>query len=107
MGITLTEAAANRVSTFLANRGKGVGLRLGVKTTGCSGLAYILEFADEIQPDDKVFEDRGVKVIIDPKSLLYLDGTELDYKKEGLNEGFEFNNPNVKDMCGCGESFTV
>jgi iron-sulfur cluster assembly protein len=107
MGITLTEAAADRVNTFLANRGKGVGLRLGVKTNGCSGLAYILEFADEIEPEDKVFEDRGVKVIIDPKSLLYLDGTELDYKKEGLNEGFEFNNPNVKDMCGCGESFTV
>ena len=107
MGITLTEAAADRVNSFLANRGKGVGLRLGVKTTGCSGLAYIIEFADEIQPEDKVFEDRGVKVIIDPKSLLYLDGTELDYKKEGLNEGFEFNNPNVKDMCGCGESFTV
>jgi len=107
MGITLTEAAANRVNSFLANRGQGVGLRLGVKTTGCSGLAYILEFADEIQPEDQVFEDRGVKVIIDPKSLLYLDGTELDYKKEGLNEGFEFNNPNVKDMCGCGESFTI
>jgi iron-sulfur cluster assembly protein len=107
MGITLTEAAADRVNSFLASRGKGVGLRLGVKTTGCSGLAYIIEFADEIQPEDKVFEDRGVKVIIDPKSLLYLDGTELDYKKEGLNEGFEFNNPNVKDMCGCGESFTV
>jgi len=107
MGITLTEAAADRVHSFLANRGKGVGLRLGVKTTGCSGLAYIMEFADEIEPEDKVFEDRGVKVIIDPKSLLYLDGTELDYKKEGLNEGFEFKNPNVKDMCGCGESFTV
>ena len=107
MGITLTEAAANRVNSFLANRGQGVGLRLGVKTTGCSGLAYILEFADEIQPEDQVFEDRGVKVIIDPKSLLYLDGTELDYKKEGLNEGFEFNNPNVKDMCGCGESVTI
>ena len=107
MGITLTEAAANRVNSFLANRGQGVGLRLGVKTTGCSGLAYILEFADEIQPEDQVFEDRGVKVIIDPKSLLYLDGTELDYKKEGLNEGFEFNNPNIKDMCGCGESFTI
>ena len=88
-------------------RGKGVGLRLGVKTTGCSGMAYILEFVDAIEDDDKVFESNGVKIIIDPKSLLYLDGTELDYGKEGLNEGFKFNNPNVKDTCGCGESFTV
>ena len=78
-----------------------------MKTTGCSGMAYILEFADDVNPEDKVFEDRGVKVIIDPKSLLYLDGTELDYTKEGLNEGFKFNNPNVKGECGCGESFTV
>ncbi|WP_455203916.1 iron-sulfur cluster assembly protein IscA [Kaarinaea lacus] len=107
MSITLTESAANRVQTFLQNRGKGVGLRLGVKTTGCSGMAYILEFADEIQPEDQVFEDRGVKIIIDPKSLVYLDGTELDFAKEGLNEGFQFNNPNEKDRCGCGESFTV
>lgn len=107
MSITLTEAAANHVRGFLDNRGQGVGVRLGVKTTGCSGMAYILEFADEVNPEDKVFEDRGVKVIIDPKSLLYLDGTELDYSKEGLNEGFKFNNPNVKGECGCGESFTV
>lgn len=107
MSITLTESAANRVQSFLQNRGKGVGLRLGVKTTGCSGMAYILEFADEIQPEDQVFEDRGVKIIIDPKSLVYLDGTELDFAKEGLNEGFQFNNPNEKDRCGCGESFTV
>lgn len=107
MGITLTETAADRVQTFLQNRGKGIGLRLGVKTSGCSGMAYIMEFADEIQPEDKVFEDRGVKVIIDAKSLLYLDGTEVDYTKEGLNEGFKFNNPNEKDRCGCGESFTV
>lgn len=107
MGITLTEAAANRVTSFLANRGKGVGVRLGVKTTGCSGLAYTMEFVDEVDPDDQVFEDQGIKIVVDPKSLLYLDGTELDYKKEGLNEGFEFNNPNVKDKCGCGESFTV
>ena len=107
MGITLTESAANRVQAFLQNRGKGVGLRLGVKTSGCSGMAYIIEFADEIQPEDKVFEDRGVKVIIDTKSLLYLDGTEVDYTKEGLNEGFKFNNPNEKDRCGCGESFTI
>jgi iron-sulfur cluster assembly protein len=107
MGITLTEAAAARVSAFLANRNKGVGLRLGVKTTGCSGMAYVLEFADAANPDDLVFEDRGVKVLVDPKSLIYLDGTELDFAKEGLNEGFKFNNPNVKDSCGCGESFTV
>ena len=107
MGITLTESAAARVHNFLANRGKGAGLRLGVKTTGCSGMAYVLEFADNIDTDDNVFEDRGVKIIVDPKSLVYLDGTELDFSKEGLNEGFKFNNPNVKDSCGCGESFNV
>lgn len=107
MAITLTEAAANRVREFLASRGKGVGLRLGVKTTGCSGMAYVLEFADEIAPEDEVFEDQGVKILVDPRSLVYLDGTELDYAKEGLNEGFRFNNPNVKDQCGCGESFSV
>ena len=107
MGITLTDTAAERVKAFLNNRGKGEGLRLGVKTTGCSGMAYVLEFVDVIEDDDKVFESNGVKIIIDPKSLVYLDGTELDYGKEGLNEGFKFNNPNVKDTCGCGESFTV
>lgn len=107
MSITLTQAAAERVTAFLSNRGKGIGLRLGVKTTGCSGMAYVLEFADEIQPEDQVFEDRGVKVIVDPKSLIYLNGTQLDFTKEGLNEGFKFNNPNVKGECGCGESFTV
>ena len=107
MTITLTESAADRVKSFLDNRGKGVGLRLGVKTTGCSGMAYIIEFADEIDNDDNVFEDKGIKVLVDPKSLIYLDGTEVDYAKEGLNEGFQFNNPNVKDSCGCGESFTV
>ncbi|MCK4586209.1 MAG: iron-sulfur cluster assembly protein IscA [Gammaproteobacteria bacterium] len=107
MSITLTAAAAERIKSFLDNRGKGVGLRLGVKTTGCSGMAYIIEFADEIDNDDSVFEDKGVKVLIDPKSLIYLDGTEVDFTKEGLNEGFKFNNPNVKDSCGCGESFTV
>jgi iron-sulfur cluster assembly protein len=107
MAITLTETAAHRVRTFLDNRGGGVGVRLGVKTSGCSGLAYVLEFVDELDADDQVFEDRGVKVIIDSKSLVYLDGTELDYGKEGLNEGFKFNNPNVKDECGCGESFKV
>ena len=107
MAVTLTEAAAERVTTFLASRGKGVGIRLGVRTSGCSGMAYQLEFADAIDDGDLVFEDRGVKVIINPKSLVYLDGTELDYGKEGLNEGFKFNNPNVKNECGCGESFNV
>jgi iron-sulfur cluster assembly protein len=107
MAITLTAAAADRVRSFLEKRGKGVGLRLGVKTTGCSGMAYVMEYADQIEEDDVVFEDQGVKVLINPKSLVYLDGTELDYAKEGLNEGFQFNNPNVKDSCGCGESFNV
>lgn len=107
MAITLTETAATRVRNFLANRGKGVGLRLGVKTTGCSGMAYVLEFVDAVEGEDHVFESHGVKVIVNPKSLVYLDGTELDYGKEGLNEGFKFNNPNVKDSCGCGESFNV
>ena len=107
MGITLTEAAAERVKSFMAQRGKGVGLRLAVKTTGCSGMAYVMEYADAIEDDDVVFEDQGIKVLINPKSLVYLDGTELDFAREGLNEGFKFNNPNVKDMCGCGESFNV
>ncbi len=107
MAIHLTGVAANRVQKFLANRGKGIGLRLGVKTTGCSGLAYVLEFVDELQSDDEVFESKGVKVVIDQKSLLFLDGTEVDFGKEGLNEGFQFRNPNAKDACGCGESFTV
>ena len=107
MALTLTDDAAARIKTFLENRGSGCGLRLGVKTSGCSGMAYVLEFADQTEAEDVVFEDKGVKIIIDPKSLVYLDGTELDYAKEGLNEGFKFNNPNVKDSCGCGESFTV
>ena len=107
MGITLTQAAADRMSSFLANRGKGVGVRLGVKTSGCSGMAYVMEFVDDLNDDDEVFEERGVRVIIDQKSLVYLDGTEVDYGKEGLNEGFKFNNPNARNECGCGESFTV
>ncbi len=107
MAIQLTEVAATRVQKFLATRGKGVGLRLGVKTTGCSGMAYVLEFVDELQSDDQVFESWGVKVVVDPKSLIFLDGTEVDFGKEGLNEGFQFKNPNAKDACGCGESFTV
>ncbi len=107
MAITLTDTAAQRVSKFLENRGKGLGLRLGVKTTGCSGMAYTLEFVDELQAEDMAFETKGVTIIVDPKSLVYIDGTELDFTKEGLNEGFKFNNPNVKGECGCGESFTV
>ncbi|AAW85114.1 iron-sulfur cluster assembly protein IscA [Aliivibrio fischeri] len=107
MAISVTEAAASRVQKFLENRGKGVGLRLGVRTSGCSGMAYILEFVDELNEEDQVFEQFGVKIIIDPKSLAYMDGTELDFAKEGLNEGFKFNNPNVKSECGCGESFNV
>ena len=107
MAITLTSTAADRVRAFLAKRGKGAGLRLGVKTTGCSGKAYVLEFVDAIAPEDQVFESHGVKVIVDAKSLIYLDGTELDFGREGLNEGFKFNNPNVKAECGCGESFSV
>jgi len=107
MAITLTSAAADHIAAFLAKRGKGVGLRLGVRTTGCSGLAYKLEYADDTRPEDITFQSNGVTVVIDPKSLPYIDGTELDYAKEGLNEGFKFNNPNVKDECGCGESFNV
>jgi iron-sulfur cluster assembly protein len=107
MSITLSEAAANHVTRFLKRRGKGVGVRLGVKTTGCSGLAYKLEYADEVADEDVIFEDRGVKVLIDPKSLPYLEGTQLDFVREGLNEGFKFINPKEKDRCGCGESFRV
>ncbi len=107
MGIQLSEIAATRVQHFLTNRGKGIGLRLAVKTTGCSGLAYVIEFVDELQEDDEVFETNGVKVVIDKKSLVFLDGTEVDFSREGLNEGFQFKNPNAKDACGCGESFTV
>ena len=107
MAITLTPAAAQHVSRYLSRRGQGLGVRLGVTTTGCSGLAYKLEYVDEQQPEDLVFEDHGVKVLIDPKSLAYIDGTELDFVREGLNEGFRFSNPNERDRCGCGESFRV
>ena len=107
MAVTMTEAAAERVRKFLQSRGKGIGLRLGVKTSGCSGMAYVLEFVDETQGDDEVFNIAGVNIIVDSKCLIYLDGTELDFVKEGLNEGFKFNNPNKKGECGCGESFTV
>ena len=107
MAVTLSERAATHVASYMVKRGKGIGLRLGVRTSGCSGMAYKLEFADVAQPDDIEFESHGVKVLVDPKSLPYLDGTELDYAREGLNEGFRFNNPNVRDACGCGESFNV
>ncbi len=107
MALTLTENAATHVQDFLAKRGKGVGLRIGVRTTGCSGMAYKLEFADAANDDDVQFESHGVKLLVDPKSLQYIDGTELDYTREGLNEGFKFRNPNVKDECGCGESFNI
>lgn len=107
MAITLTDIAAERVQAFLENRGKGVGVRIGVTTAGCSGMSYAIEFVDEIEDSDEVFEDHGVKLVVDKKSLVYIDGTELDYAKEGLNEGFTFNNPNAKGECGCGESFTV
>jgi iron-sulfur cluster assembly protein len=107
MSVTLTEAAARHVGKYLVKRGKGIGVRLGVKTTGCSGLAYKLEYVDEAAPEDQLFEQHGIKLMIDPNSLAYIDGTELDYVREGLNEGFRFNNPNEKDRCGCGESFRV
>ena len=103
----MTQSAATHVQNFLTKRGKGIGLRLGVKTTGCSGMAYKLEYADAVEDNDQVFESFGVKLLVDPKSLPYIDGTELDFVREGLNEGFKFHNPNVKDECGCGESFTV
>jgi iron-sulfur cluster assembly protein len=107
MGITITESAARHVQTYLNNRGKGLGIRLAVRTSGCSGMAYEMEFVDELREEDLVFEGHGVKVVVDPKSLVYLDGTEVDYTREGLNEGFKFNNPNAKTQCGCGESFGV
>ena len=107
MAITLTEKAAEHVQKFLQKRGKGEGIRLGVKTSGCSGMAYVLEFVDQPNDEDLAFESFGVKVFADPKSMVYIDGTLLDYTKEGLNEGFKFQNPNVKDECGCGESFNV
>ena len=107
MSVTLSEAAARHVNRYLTKRGKGVGVRLGVKTTGCSGLAYTLEYVDEMAPEDVVFEEHGVKVLVDPKSMAYIEGTQLDYVREGLNEGFRFHNPNERDKCGCGESFRV
>jgi iron-sulfur cluster assembly protein len=107
MAISLTDSAATRVKTFLAARGHGVGLRLGVRKTGCSGFAYVVNYADEAQPGDLVFEDRGVKVFVDAGSLQLIDGTTVDFVKQGLNEAFKFRNPNVRGECGCGESFSV
>lgn len=107
MSVSLTEAAANHVRRSLDKRGKGEGIRVGIRTTGCSGLAYVLEFVDEFAPEDKVFESQGLKIIIDSNSLDFIDGTELDFVREGINEGFKFNNPNVRGECGCGESFSV
>lgn len=107
MAISLTPSAAERVREYLSRRGKGVGLRVGVRKTGCSGYAYVVDYADEIGEDDIVFEDQQVKLVIDPKSLALIDGTEVDFVKQGLNEAFKFRNPNVKGECGCGESFNV
>ena len=107
MTVQITAAAAQHVSRYLERRGSGIGVRLGVTTTGCSGLAYKLEYVDEQAPEDIVFEQHGIKILVDPKSLAYLDGTELDFVREGLNEGFKFSNPNERDRCGCGESFRI
>ncbi|MCU0950629.1 MAG: iron-sulfur cluster assembly protein IscA [Burkholderiaceae bacterium] len=107
MAVTMTERAAEHVAGFIEKRGKGLGLRVGVRTTGCSGMAYKLEYVDAESPEDQAFESHGVRIYVDPKSLAYIDGTELDFVREGLNEGFQFNNPREKDRCGCGESFRV
>lgn len=107
MAILMTEPAKEHIAKQMQGRGKGVGIRVGVKTAGCSGLSYVLEFVDAAAPEDEVFDQGGFSLIVDPKSFLFLDGTELDFVKEGLNEGFQFNNPNMKSACGCGESFHV
>ena len=107
MAVMLTDSAAERVKRFLAERGSGAGLRVGIKTTGCSGFAYVVDITDEIAEDDRVFESHGVKVIVGSGNLAYLDGTTIDFSREGLNEGFSYDNPNVKSLCGCGESFGV
>ena len=107
MAISLTEAAAQRVSTYLEKRGAGVGLRVGVKATGCSGYSYVINYADSVDGDDIVFEDRGVKIVVDEEALKLIDGTEVDFVKNGLNEAFSFKNPNVTGECGCGESFNI
>jgi iron-sulfur cluster assembly protein len=107
MAISLTDSAASRVLTHLEARGKGVGLRLGVTKTGCSGYSYVINYADEIAASDIVFEDKGVKVVVDPEALALIDGTEVDFVKNGLNEAFSFRNPNITGECGCGESFNI
>jgi iron-sulfur cluster assembly protein len=107
MAVSLTTSAADRVRNFLANRGNGIGLRLGIKKTGCSGFAYVINYADEIAANDVVFESDGVKVIVDEEALSYIDGTVVDFVREGLNEAFRFRNPNATSECGCGESFNV
>jgi len=107
MPISVSSAAASHIKRQMAGRGRGLGIRVAVRTSGCSGMAYVLEFVDETQAEDQVFERDGASVYIDPKSMVYLNGTELDFVKEGLNEGLKFNNPNVSAECGCGESFTV
>jgi iron-sulfur cluster assembly protein len=107
MAVSLTQSAAARVKSFLEKRGHGVGLRIGVKRTGCSGWAYTIDYADAVAADDRVFDQGGVKIIVDDKSLGLIDGTEVDFIKDGLNEAFKFRNPNVKGECGCGESFSV
>jgi len=107
MAISLTESAINRAKKFLTERGGGIGLRLGIKKTGCSGFAYVINYAEVISDDDVVFDAGGVKVVVDSQSLTYIDGTEVDYVREGLNEAFKFRNPNSTGECGCGESFSV
>jgi iron-sulfur cluster assembly protein len=107
MAVSLTESAARQIKKQLEKRGKGVGLKLGVRKSGCSGYAYTLDYSDDVKNDDEVFEGFGVKVIVQKNDLSFLDGIQLDYRREGINEAFQFNNPNVKGSCGCGESFTV
>lgn len=107
MALSLTESAAERVQTYLERRGRGLGLRVGIKKTGCSGYAYVIDYADSIEADDAVFEDHGVRIVVDNESLKLIDGTEVDFVKQGLNEAFKFRNPNIKGECGCGESFSV
>ena len=107
MAISLTESAAQRVNKYLGARGDGIGLRLGITKTGCSGYSYVINYAEEVARDDVIFEDRGVKIVVDPEALLLIDGTEVDFVKNGLNEAFSFKNPNIAGECGCGESFTV
>ena len=107
MAISISDTAARHVAEQLAERGHGLGIRVGVKTTGCSGMAYVLEFVDKLEVGDEIFEEQGVKIIVDPKSLVYIDGTQMDFVKHGVNQGFEFKNPNAKGECGCGESFSI